>query len=105
MERFFQKNTQEAETITDVINDDEQEQEQQSSIIISPSPPSLIHSNPSPMPSALLLTSPTTYSVHDQLLSPGSVVLNSLRKNKYQDYQSQSMINSTGCFFISRYLF
>jgi hypothetical protein len=69
MEKFFQKKTQGRETVIDAISNDEQEQEQQSSIIISPSPPSLIHSDPSPMPSGVVLTSPTIYSVHDQLLS------------------------------------
>jgi hypothetical protein len=54
MEKVFQKKTQETEIVPDVISNDEQQQEQQSSIIISPSPPSLIHSNPSPMPSGLL---------------------------------------------------
>jgi anthranilate/para-aminobenzoate synthase component II len=38
MEKFFQKETQETETVNDVTIDDELEQEQQSSIIISPSP-------------------------------------------------------------------
>ena len=69
MEKFFKKKPQEIEKVTDVISNDEQEQEHQSSIIISPSPPSLIYSDPSPMPSGVVLTSPTTYSVHDQLLS------------------------------------
>jgi hypothetical protein len=69
MEKFFQKKTQGRETVIDVISNDEEEQEEQSSIIISPSPPSLIHSDPSPMPSGVVLTSPTTYSVQDQLLS------------------------------------
>ncbi len=34
MEKFFQKEAQETEIVTDVISNDEQEQEQQSSIII-----------------------------------------------------------------------
>jgi hypothetical protein len=63
MEKFFQKKT------PDAVNDSEQEQEQHSSITVSPSPPSLINSYPSPTPSFLFLTSPTTNSIQDQLTS------------------------------------
>jgi len=38
MGKFFQKETQQTETLKGVISNHEREQEQQSSIIISPSP-------------------------------------------------------------------